>query len=318
MLYINYFILAFLVVYISIYLSKYVDELDKKTNISGAFIGGVLLAAVTSLPEFMTSLTSVFILNEPNLVQGNVLGSNIFNLTILSICILIFPKKFKASYLSSSHIWTSIITIIMFLICFSGMKWDYGIHIGFFNVDIASLLIILLYFINIKLIKNDESTNTKEKPTTNLTVRQILIRFVILSILLVFVSIMLTNVTDKLNEKLNLGATVGGAIFLGIATSLPELTSSINLARLSNFDASFGNVIGSNLFNFTILSISDIFYSKGEIFSETAQADNIIFWGIVSTILAISLFYTKKSKNLSLLISLLILISYSLSIIFSL
>ena len=54
MIYIQYLILVVLVVLLSIFLSKYVDALDKKTNLSGAFIGGVLLAAVTSLPEFIT------------------------------------------------------------------------------------------------------------------------------------------------------------------------------------------------------------------------------------------------------------------------
>ena len=50
MIYIEYLVLAILVVYLSVRLSYYVDCLDKKTNLSGAFIGGVMLAAVTSLP----------------------------------------------------------------------------------------------------------------------------------------------------------------------------------------------------------------------------------------------------------------------------
>lgn len=93
MIFIQYFILAFLVVTLSLFLSKYVDELDKKTNMSGAFIGGILLAAVTSLPEFITSLSAIFILKEPMLVQGNVLGSNIFNFIIIAITVIILPKK---------------------------------------------------------------------------------------------------------------------------------------------------------------------------------------------------------------------------------
>ena len=80
MLYLEYIVLAALVVFLSVRLSYYVDCLDKKTNLSGAFIGGVMLAAVTSLPELFTSLTAVLALDQPDLVQGNVLGSNIFNI----------------------------------------------------------------------------------------------------------------------------------------------------------------------------------------------------------------------------------------------
>ncbi len=316
MIYVEYVILAGLVVYLSLFLSKYVDALDKKTNLSGAFIGGVLLAAVTSLPEFITSLTAVFSLNQPSLVQGNVFGSNVFNLSVLGACILIFPKKFKGEYLSKSHILTSVFTFIMFIICFLGMKYDFTLKIGIFNVSYASIAILVLYIINITKMNSDESSSSEESDL-NLTVKQILLRFTICTILLVIASIALTNVTDRLNEKLNLGATVGGAIFLGIATSLPELTSSFNLVRLGNFNASFGNIIGSNLFNFTILSIADIFYSKGNIFKPDNQAFNLIFWGLVATVFATGTIFSKKNKGASITLAILIIAAYVASIIFS-
>lgn len=315
MIYVEYVILAGLVVYLSLFLSKYVDALDKKTNLSGAFIGGVLLAAVTSLPEFITSLTAVFYLNQPSLVQGNVFGSNVFNLSVLGACILIFSNKFKGAHLSKSHILTSIFTFIMFIICFLGMKYDFTLKIGIFNVSYASIAILVLYIINITKMNSDESSS--EESDLNLTVKQILLRFAICTILLVIASIALTNVTDRLNEKLNLGATVGGAIFLGIATSLPELTSSFNLVRLGNFNASFGNIIGSNLFNFTILSIADIFYSKGNIFKPDNQAFNLIFWGLVATVFATGTIFSKKNKGVSIILAILIIAAYVASIIFS-
>ena len=55
---ITYLIIATVVVFASIKLSNYVDLLDKKTNLSGALLGGILLAAVTSLPELFTSISS--------------------------------------------------------------------------------------------------------------------------------------------------------------------------------------------------------------------------------------------------------------------
>lgn len=318
MIYIQYLFLASCVVILSLFLSKYVDALDKKTNLSGAFIGGVLLAAVTSLPEFITSLTAIFGLNQPNLVQGNVFGSNVFNLTILGACILLFPKKFKEGYLSKNHLLTSIFTIILFVICLLGMIFNKSLNLGFLNVSYASIAILVIYIINLTKMNSESSESSEEEDTVDLTVKQITLRFILCSVLLVIFSMMLTTVTDRLNTKLNLGATVGGAIFLGIATSLPELTSSFNLVRLGNFNASFGNVIGSNLFNFTILAIADIFYSKGNIFSPDKQANNLIVWGIAGTILVIGTLYTKKNTKLSMLLGVGIIGCYVASILFSL
>ena len=65
-----------LLVYFSMKCADYVDLLDKKTSLSGAFIGGVILAAVTSLPEFVTSISSIYVVKNSELIIGNVLGSN--------------------------------------------------------------------------------------------------------------------------------------------------------------------------------------------------------------------------------------------------
>lgn len=318
MIYIEYLVLAGLVVYLSLFLSVYVDALDKKTNLSGAFIGGVLLAGVTSLPEFITSLTAVFSLHQPNLVQGNIFGSNIFNLAVLGSCILIFSKKFKLSSLSKNHILTSIFTIIMFITCFLAMKFNITLNLRFTKISFASIVILVLYIINIKKSNNDNlNSSSKEEDTLNLTVKQIVILFIICTILLVIFSILLTNVADKLNNKLNLGKTIGGAIFLGVATSLPELVSSFNLVRLGNFNASFGNIIGSNLFNFTIFAVVDIFYSKANIFQPDKQSNNLIFWSIISTLIVIGTIFTKKNQKLSIILSILVISCYVASILFS-
>ena len=73
----QYFLLAFIVIYATSKASYYIDELDKKSNISGALIGGLLLATITSMPEFITSITSTVVLDKPGLAFGNVFGSNI-------------------------------------------------------------------------------------------------------------------------------------------------------------------------------------------------------------------------------------------------
>ena len=308
----SYIILAVIVVVTSIYLSKYVDALDKKTKLSGAFIGGVILAAITSLPELFTSLTAICVLNQPELVQGNVYGSNIFNLTIIAICVLLAVKTFRNSKISKSHINTLIFTIIMFICCLIGIyisdKYSFSIVVS--RLSIISIIIIILYIINIVLVKNDNLSAGNENDNITLTVKQIIIRFILLAILLVTVSILLTQVTDILSSRLELGKTVSGAIFLGIATSLPEFTASINLVRLKNFNTSVGNITGSNLFNFIILCFGDFLYNKGSIYSvqQKELADftaitniNIgsivlIIFSIISTILSIFILKFKKNK----------------------
>ena len=97
MIYLLYIVVAALVTFMSIKASEYVDMLDKTTSLSGAFLGGILLSAVTSLPELFTSISSTLMLDQPGLCIGNILGSNLFNYAMLSFFILTAVAKFAKS-----------------------------------------------------------------------------------------------------------------------------------------------------------------------------------------------------------------------------
>ncbi|MBQ2429353.1 MAG: hypothetical protein II274_00700, partial [Alistipes sp.] len=90
MLYILYLITVTAVVWFSILASRYIDMIDRSTRLSGAFLGGVLLSAITSLPELFTSISATILIDNPSLCIGNILGSNLFNFGMLAVVILCF------------------------------------------------------------------------------------------------------------------------------------------------------------------------------------------------------------------------------------
>lgn len=297
MIYILYLILALAVVIISVRLSYYVDLLDRTTNISGAFIGGVMLAAVTSLPELFTSISATVFVNQPDLVLGNVLGSNIFNLFVLGSLILFNIKGFKDCFLSPSHKNTLIATAIMYILVMSAMIFPANFYI--LKINPVSIVIFIIYLVAVKTMSSDESKDDDTlKIETKLKKNQILIRFAILSVMLVIVSVFLTIATDIIAEKLNLGMTIAGALLLGVATSLPELTSSISLVKMKNFNATTGNIVGSNLFNFTILFVSDVLYREGSVYSSNTESYNLIIFGVIATITTFIAIQFKSSKRI--------------------
>ena len=188
---------------------------------------------------------------------------------------------------------------------------------SFFRVNLMSILILLVYAVNVKFMGNDDSGDSEEQVYISLSVKQIAVRFICYSIGLVTVSILLTTVTDQLAEELQLGATVAGAIFLGVATSLPELSASVNLVRIGNFNASFGNIVGSNLFNFIILCFADVLFTRGSIYVNEVQVMNLLGFGAFSMLCALVIIYGKKNRALVLLASVAILASYVASIVLS-
>lgn len=297
MIYLLYLVVAALVTFMSIKASEYVDMLDKTTSLSGAFLGGILLSAVTSLPELFTSISSTLMLDQPGLCIGNILGSNIFNYAMLSFFILTAVAKFAKCSLSKIHFVVAVSVIAMggLILCnkYGFLAFDIG------NVSVTSVLIILLYVVTVWVMYKMGGTSESEddgEPVT-LSRKQILTRFTIVSIGIVVFSVILTYITDELSVRLNLGKTVAGALFLGVATSLPETASTFTLFKIKNYDIAVGNIVGSCLFNFTILSVADFFYRGGGIYTiaDTSTMNLIIFASVASILAGVMLKFRNKA-----------------------
>lgn len=300
MVYVAFILLATAVVFLSIKLSKYVDLLDKTTNVSGAFIGGVLLAAVTSLPELFTSLSAVLFLKQNNLVTGNILGSNVFNLAALGICLVIMFRGFSNSKISKHYVFTILACLCVYGLISVAIFVKNTPKLGF--VNIVSPFIFVIYVVSLFITPKTEEP--EEKTESPLSKKQLLLRFIAAAVLLVAVSIVITYVSDSIAEKLELGKTFAGALLLGLTTSLPELVSTVSLCKRGNFNAATGNILGSNIFNFLILFIADLLsFRKGntDVYphflngAEGFQAMLLLVFGAAATIAALAVVLVKTS-----------------------
>ena len=76
---------ALLILGVSTFLAKSADIIALKTGLGRSFIGVVLLATATSLPELGTGVSSIVLIGEPDLAAGDAFGSNLFNLLIIGL-----------------------------------------------------------------------------------------------------------------------------------------------------------------------------------------------------------------------------------------
>jgi len=303
-----YTVVAAIVVFLSIKLSEFVDLLDKKTNVSGAFLGAILLAAVTSLPELFTSLTSTLFVKVNSYVIGNILGSNLFNMAMFFIIFTIFFKKVLDAKVNKSHVVTLSISGLMYLfVALASFLFDKNGWIMAW-INPMSILILGLYVFSIIKTPKEENKEEEEKEEidSKLTVKQIIVLFAVCSVLLIGASIGLTYCVDWIITLYPvIGQTFGGALFLGVATSLPELTATITLCKKGNYNAAIGDIVGSNVFNFFILSVADFlsFLVKDGtgkwvgLYKIDASSLMLIICGIVSNVVLLTvLFFMRKQK----------------------
>ena len=298
-----YAVLASLVVFLSIKLSNYVDLLDKKTKVSGALLGGILLAGVTSLPELFTSLTGTLIVGDNGLVLGNIMGSDFFDIMIFGVVYFLFFKKFTQGKVGKQHYFTCLFTALMLItvtiaaFVFSKKGWLWG----YFNP--MSLVIIAIYVVSVILTpKTEEKEEQEEEIKSKLTVKQIWILLAVFSVVLIGASIGVTMVTEQIVTGYNIGHTFGGSLFLGVATSLPEVTATISLCKKKNFDAAYGDILGSCVFNIIILAFADAISFRAETSVYVINNDSFMLMigtAICLLLTVISLFFirSKYFKN---------------------
>ena len=199
MIYLLYIVVATAVVWFSILASRYIDMIDRTTKLSGAFLGGVLLSAITSLPELFTSISATILIDSPSLCIGNILGSNLFNFGMLAVVILLYIKSFSSSQLSRSHI---IVVLLLFMMYSAvALNWQYmsdknivwaANGIPYIYISITSLIIIALYAFSVKYLASDngcECCNDDECEEVTLSRRAIIVRFVAASIGIIIASI---------------------------------------------------------------------------------------------------------------------------------
>lgn len=303
MLYILYLITVAAVVWFSILASRYIDMIDRSTRLSGAFLGGVLLSAITSLPELFTSISATILIDNPSLCIGNILGSNLFNFGMLAVVILCFIKGFTAANLSRSHRFVMLFLMLMYMAVV--LNWqvmgDDNIIFGsndkhWLFVSITSIIVMILYALSVRFLASDNGEcEDGECEEVKLSLRAIVVRFVLASIGIIVASVVLTYITDDIATKLNLGSGLAGALFLGIATSLPEVTSTISLFRMRNFDIAFGNIAGSNVFNYFVLAIADVLYSGGSVYHfGDNKVINLTIFGLLSSVFIYLLIRSRK------------------------
>ena len=310
MIYVLYIIVASLVVFLSKKASDYIDLIDKTTKLSGAFLGGILLSAITSLPELFTSISAVVLIGKPGLCIGNILGSDLFNLAMLAFLIPFYIKGFSKGRLSNGHTYILCFLIVIYAVMGLGMLGI--VNFTVLGINITTLLILALYIASVKFLagENGESHQEQNEEITALSTRQIVLRFTAASVGIVLLSIAMTYITDMIAVRLNLGAGLAGAIFLGVATSLPEVSSTIALFRIRNYDITVGNIVGSNIFNFLVLCIADLIsFGRGVYDYSDPKVVNLLVFGAVATIIFIPILKIR-SKTVKIACSIIAIACY--------
>jgi cation:H+ antiporter len=265
MVWLQFIFSAVVIVLAAIQLAKYGDVIAVRTRLGGMFVGVILLAGATSLPEVLTTISAVQ-QGVPNLAAGNLLGSNMINMLLLAVLDLLHRKDRLLRKAALKHALSGSLAVLMIgMVVFFIMANIQG-SVGWVGMD--SLAIIVVYVIAIRLIQSNAShsssqASSDEIPEGTPSLKRGLLGFLIAAGVLVLITPVMVSSSVGIAEITGLGATFIGTTLVALVTSLPELVTTIAAARMGADDMAIGNLFGSNLFNMFALGLTDFFYLQG-------------------------------------------------------
>lgn len=286
-------------------LSRYADVIADKIGLSGSWVGLILLATVTSLPELVTGISALTLAHSPDIAVGGVLGSCVFNLAILVILDFMIRGESIYHRAHRNHLLTAGFGVVM--IGFAGVSiilTSIGFSMDFAIIGLYTPIIIVLYLIAMRVLFVREHAQIEQlveqiaSRYPDITLLQANIGYALSAFVVIAAGIYLPVVCAQLAEIMGWHNSFVGTLFVAGATSLPELAVTIAALRMGALDMAIANLLGSNLFNILVLAIDDLVFVKGALLSyaSTTHAISALSAVIMTGFVIIGLVYRPATR----------------------
>jgi cation:H+ antiporter len=262
-------------------LAKWAKVIADGSKLGDVVIGNVLLGAVASLPETAMAIGAA-LLGNAELAVNTLLGGILFATLVLAFADRVDAERPLSS--APRHgviVLEGVLSIIMLLTVACGISAG---DVAVAGVGVWTTAIVVVYVASILLIKRtqaagewvlrssrahggSESQMSQSRPTLQRAVW--LTAFAALAILAAgFVA---AQAGDALANQTGLGASFVGFVLGGLATTLPEISSTRAAVREKQHEMAFSDSFGTNMFSVALLFASDIAYRGDPILAEVGD-----------------------------------------------
>ncbi len=284
-------------------------NIAKKSKIPSVVVGATIVALATSLPEFIVStvasLQGVF-----DLAIGNAVGSMIANTALIcGLSIAFMPIAVKRG---SSYKYLILIVGVFFL-AVSGINK----RLDLFETIILLVAFVAFFALSIidafKQIKKNRQRLNDDENTCQISILLTIIYFVVGALAIAFGAMTLVNTATNISKTIGISDEFIGLTIVALGTSLPELTTTIIAIRKKECALGYGNIIGANVLNLTlILGVSGLLAKGGVPFSNESLFFTIPMLIVCTLLFLLPLLFKSKTyrwQGISLLVLYIVYIS---------
>lgn len=278
------------------FLARSADTVAEKTGLGRSFVGVVMLATATSLPEMGTGISAIVLVDAPDLAAGDAFGSNLFNLMIIGLADLYW----RNGPVLTSVRFTSIVVAALGAGLIALAIGTIYVHnatdaMSTWYISPVSVVMIVAFLAAMLLVyrhsqggdPSGQAEAAEAEAHANYADQSLPKAFVIYfasAAVVVAAAVWLAMTGDEVAHAMGWEASFMGTQFLAISTSLPEIATSFAALRLNAPDLAITNVLGSNLFNMGfVLFVDDLVYSQGVVWSNVSEVH--ILTGLIAILM---------------------------------
>ena len=275
MVWLQFIACAVVIMFAGAKLSKYGDIIADLTGLGRTWIGVILVASVTSLPELITGISSVAVHNLPDIAAGDVLGSCMFNIAIIALLDFLGRDKPILAAGGKSHILNGSFAIAA--LCIVNISLLFGEKvpaIGWFGI--YSPIILLGYLLSMRMLLKTEQKSQREDndqgESHHISKTRAFTIYGLNALLVIAAATYLPRLGEQIAQMTGLEQSFVGTLFIALSTSLPEFVVTYTALRRGAVDLALGNLFGSNLFNMAILAVEDFVFTSGPLLSAISRS----------------------------------------------
>lgn len=226
------------------------SSIAKILRISPLLIGLTIVAFGTSSPEATVSILAALD-GSAEVSLGNVIGSNIFNITlVVGLTALLNPLKVESETIRKEIPFTLLGSAVLLVLISDIALQGFSENLLTRSDGLIFLLIfaVFMYYI-FEVARNNRDKIPVEETSEKATWGKNIFRTIIGLAAIIFGGELVVRNSTEIAVSLGMSETLVGLTIVAIGTSLPELVTSIMAAIKKQSEIALGNIVGSNIFN---------------------------------------------------------------------
>ncbi|WP_083329176.1 sodium:calcium antiporter [Marinobacter salinus] len=273
-------------------LARVADELADRTGLGEALFGIFLLAGVTSLPDFAATLSAALD-SRPDLAMSNIMGSMAANLVFLGIADVIYRRaNLEHAAASPTNLMLAALLIVLLALPLISMA---GPAISLWGLHPVTPVIVAAYLFGLHLVRRTDNKpmwfprltrqTVPDKPKHYLSggLAMAWLNFTALAVVTGIAGWVVMESAKSISDQTGLSETLIGGLFTALATSSPELVTTIAAIRRGALTLAVSNIFGTNCFNMLVVAAADVGYPGGSIYHDITPIQ--MTWGLVSILM---------------------------------